>query len=124
MLVDDRTEQERAWAELHAGIIETLQHFGVEDQLGKGDYLLVADNYGPSRHTIEVHKLRMLRPAVARQLRALLQRFPDFEIVMAVDVQGKEGHWPPMGLTIRANEIIDDLQRQYLPIELQHIRYS
>jgi hypothetical protein len=117
MLVDDRTEQERAWAKLHADILETLHHFGVEDQLGKGDYLLVTDNYGWLRHTIEVHRLHMLQPAIVRQLQALLRKFPDWEIVMAVDVPGTEGLWPPMGLTIRANEIIDDLQRSYLPAE-------
>jgi hypothetical protein len=124
MNVDNRTEQERTWGILYAKILKILHEFGTENQFGKGDYLVAADNYGWPRHTIEIHKLHMLQPAIVNQLQALLREFAGWEIVVAVDVPGTENLWPRMGLTIRAHEIIDDLQRQYLPVETQHIQYE
>jgi hypothetical protein len=39
-----------------------------------------------------------------------------------VDVLQKWGAWPPMGVTIRSQEMIDGLQRQYLPPEFQDFK--
>jgi len=124
MNVDNRTEQERAWDILHEKILKELHEFGTENQFGEGDYLVVTDNYGWPRHTIEIHKLHMLQPAVVNRLRALLSEVAGWEIVVAVDIPGTENIWPRMGLTIRAHEIVDDLQRQYLPAETRHIQYE
>jgi hypothetical protein len=117
-------EQERSWGALYDKIAELLLQFGEEDHFGKADYLIVDDNYGSRRHTIEIHKLHMLRPIVVMTLQHLLQAFPDWEIVVAVDIPGTEGIWPRMGLTIRDREIIDDLQRQFLPTEFQGVAYA
>jgi hypothetical protein len=32
--------------------------------------------------------------------------------------------WPNMGISIRANEIIDDLRREYFPTEFQDLAYE
>ena len=124
MNVDNRAEQERTWGILYAKILEVLHEFGTENQFGKGDYLVVTDNYGWPRHTVEIHKLHMLQPAIVNRLRDLLSEFAGWEIVVAVDIPGTENLWPRMGLTIRAHEIIDDLQRQYLPADTQNTQYE
>jgi hypothetical protein len=109
---------------LFDSVREVLQQFGVEDHFGKGDYLVVDDNYGFRGHKVEIHSLRMLNPQIVKALQLLLRKFPDWEIVVAVGIPGKEKLWPPMGLTIRAHEIIDGLQRQYLPAEYREIYYA
>lgn len=58
---------------------------------------------------------------IIKTLQGLLKDFPNWTIIMAVDVLGKE-HWPSMGVTIRAHEIIDDLLRQYLPEEFRFLK--
>ncbi|MEA2990509.1 MAG: hypothetical protein QOG83_3220, partial [Alphaproteobacteria bacterium] len=80
--------------------------------------------YGHQRHKVEIHQLRMLAPPVIKSLRALLNEYPQWEIIVAVDIPGKESAWPPMGVTIRRHEIIDGLQRQYLPDEFQGVAYE
>lgn len=120
----EETEQERTWDRLYREILDVLSRFGTEDPFGGADYLLVDDNYGWRQHTIEIHKLRMLDPALVKLLRPLLYELKDWEIVVAVDVPGTEYTWPRMGLIIRKNEIIDGLQRKYLPAEFQKIEFE
>jgi hypothetical protein len=117
------TSQEQAWRQLYEMIAQLLQQFGKEDYRGRADYLVVDDNYGIHRHKVEVHNLRMLQPEIIGALKRLLIRFPQWEIIVAVDVPGTEGKWPRMGLTIRNHEIIDGLQRQYLSDEFKNLRY-
>lgn len=112
---------DRQWAEwdaLYGKVKEVLATWGVEDAFGKADFLIVDDNYGMNRHIIEIHKLQMLKLPVIQQLRGLLRELPGWEIVMALDIPGKE-HWPLMGVTIRKHEIIDGLQREVLPPEFK-----
>lgn len=123
MTDDEFDEQGRQWDTLYDQISKTLQLFGTEDHFGKGDYLLVSDNMGPKYHQVEVHRLHMLQPTVIKALQALRRDFPGWQIIVAVDVPGSEGKWPPMGLRVQRDAIIDDLQRQYLPAEFQDIRY-
>jgi hypothetical protein len=120
---DQDTAQEKAWGVLFDSVREVLQQFGVEDPFGKGDYLVVDDNYGFRGHKVEIHTLRMLDPQIVKALQLLLRRFPDWEIIIAVGIPGKEKLWPLMGLTIRAHEIVDGLQRQWFPPEYRDIHY-
>ncbi len=120
----DDTAQQRVWAALYGRISAVLIPFGTEDQFGNADYLLVDDNYGHRRHTIEIHKPRMLDPALVRMLRMLLDELPDWEIVIAVDLPGTENSWPRMGLIIRRDGIVDGLQRGYLPVEFQKVVFE
>jgi hypothetical protein len=120
---DDLTEQERNWGILYDRVSEVLRQFGTEDPFGKADYLLVDDNYGWERHIVEVQKLHMFEVPVVKKLQSILREFPGWEVNMAVDVPGTEQTWPNMGITIRADAVIDELQRQYLPSEFQTLKY-
>lgn len=116
--------QERAWESLYQEIQHVLKPFGAEDHFGRADYLLVDDNYGHRRHTIEIHKLRMLDPSLIQQLRALLHEFESWSIVILVDIPGTEDKWPPMGLIIRKHELIDGLQRDFFPEEFRSVQFE
>lgn len=116
--------QEESWERLYKKLLDVLVPFGVEDQFGNADYLLVDDNYGSPRHTIEIHKLRMLDPVLVCKLRALLDGLEGWEIVISVDVPGTEGKWPPMGLIIRKHEVIDGLRREFLPEAFRSVTFE
>ncbi len=120
----DDTEQERIWDDLYQKILDALSRFGTEDHFGNADYLLVDDNYGLPQHKIEIHKLRMLDPNLVKILRSLLHELSDWSIVISVDIPGTDDTWPPMGLIIRKHEIIDGLQRKYLPAEFRTIEFE
>jgi hypothetical protein len=96
MSTDGLSNPEQAWGELYDGIRGVLQGFGIENPYGKEDYLVVDDNFGWFRHTVEIHKLKMLQPGIVAKLRALLERYPNWEIVIAVDIPGTERIWPRM----------------------------
>ena len=117
-------EQGKVWSILYDRITKLLQQFGTENPFGEGDYWVLDDNWGPLQHKICVFNLKMLKPNIVYALQSLLSDFPDWGIVIAVDIPGKEKRWPPMGLTLGAHEIIDELQRQYFPNEFQNIEYE
>jgi hypothetical protein len=108
-------ERDLIWDDLYRRIVDLLSAYGKEEPTGDGDFWVVDDNYGWPRQTINVFTLKMLDLGVISGLRVLLDNFPDWEIIIALDVPGTEGVWPPMGVTIRKHEIIDGLQREYLP---------
>lgn len=118
---DAEKRQEAEWETLYGRIKTLLSYWGVENAFGEGDYLIVDDNYGYNRQNIEIHKLRMLKVPIIQQLRSLLVTFPTWEIVISVDIPGKE-HWPPMGVTIRNKEVIDALRREVLPEEFRFFK--
>jgi hypothetical protein len=120
---NDEERQGEEWDALYARIKTLLSHWGVEDYIGRSDYFIVDDNYGYRRQTIEIHNLKMLNPKIVDSLRGVLKDFPGWEIVVVVDIPGKEKAWPPMGVTVRGKEIIDGLQRQYLPDEFRNVYY-
>jgi hypothetical protein len=122
-MISQADEQGRVWKILYDRIAGLMQQYGTEDHFGKGDYLIDLDNYGWHLHRIEVHRLHMMQPNIVKELQRLLADFTGWEIVIAVDVPGTEGHWPPMGIVIQENAVIDKLQRPYLPKEFQEIRY-
>jgi hypothetical protein len=126
MTVDLKAEQDREWHLLYDQIREVLQQVGVEwdSRQNKGDYLLVDDNMGWSQHKIEFQNLNLLRAAVIKSLQRLLATYPDWEIVIAIDIPGKENEWPSMGLVVRHEEIVDGLKREYFPNEFQNIQYD
>jgi hypothetical protein len=117
-------KQGRIWDALFAQMRAALAQCGTEDHFGKGDYLVVDDNYGWRRHKIEIHRLEILTPEIVGRLRRLLKGLPDWEIVIALDIPGTEDRWPLMGVTIREREIIDGLQRSYLPPEFEGMSFE
>jgi hypothetical protein len=123
-VMNQTDNQVKQWMSLYKRVTKLLSRYGAEDPFGEADYLVVEDNYGWWRITIEVHNLKMLQPNIIESLRALLSKLPNWEIVVAIDVPGKEKAWPTMGLTVRHHEIIDGLQRKFFPAEFQQLQYS
>lgn len=107
--------RDKIWDDLYRRMVEVLSRYGREDAVGEGDFWVVDDNYGWRRHTVNVFDLKMLNPVIVSELRNLLDDISDWAIVLALDVPGKEGEWPHMGLIIRKREIIDGLRRELLP---------
>jgi hypothetical protein len=116
--------QDKEWQILHDKITETLDRFGKKNAFGKGDYWLVDDNWGWCRQQLEFQNLNLFRPHVIKALQALLANLPNWEITVRVDFVGKEKSWPGMGLVISHDQIIDDLQRDYLPVEFRQFIYE
>jgi len=116
--------QESEWVQLHDLISKALDQFGKKNAFREGDYWLLDDNWGWRRHQLEVQKVELLRPHVIKALQALLVDFPNWDMTVRVDVPGKEKVWPGMGVVIYPNEIVDELQREFLPSEFKNIRYD
>jgi hypothetical protein len=117
-------QQVEIWGHLYEQVINLLAKHGKEDSSGHADYWVNEDNYGWRRISVGVNDLKMLRPDIVNSLRTLLFELPEWEITLAVDILSKEESWPLMGLTIRKQEIIDGLQREYLPAEYQNVKYE
>jgi hypothetical protein len=117
-------ESARVWAVLYERLESILGRFGKEDFIGRADYWLLDDDWGCGQHMLYINNLALLAPSIVKLLQASLAEFPKWEIVVAVSVEGTEKPWPPMGLHIRAHEIIDDLRREYFPKEFQGIAYE
>jgi hypothetical protein len=115
-----RADQARDWQILHDAITRVLDRYGRKNAFGKGDYWLVDDNYGPRRHRLEFQNLDLFRTDILQQLQAVLAGYPDWRITIQVDVPGTEKIWPGMGLIVYENEIIDELQRDFLPERFRH----
>lgn len=124
MSTGNATNQEREWGELYERIRFVLQQFGEENPHGHGDYWVLDDNWGIHQHKVEIHKLQMLQPVIIKTLQNVLIEYPDWDIMIGMDIPGKGELWPAMGLIIRDNEIIDGLKRQYLPREFQGLVYE
>jgi hypothetical protein len=72
--------------------------------------------------TVSLQNLKMLRPEVVASLRSLVADLPGWDIVMLIDIPGKED-WPPMGLVIRDHEVVDNLRREFFPAEFRSLSY-
>jgi hypothetical protein len=102
-----------------------LSQYGRPDSLsGLGDYSAHADFRQSNQVKVSIGNLELLRAPIIAQLQSIVRKCPEWEIVIAVAVEGHFYDWPDKGLYIRPNEIVDELQRQYFPEEYQHISYS
>jgi len=124
MAEDFRANQTRDWPILHDMVKATLDRFGKIDPFGRGDYWLVDDDWGWFRQQVEFHTLKMLRPEIIFELQNVLANYSDWEITVRIDISGKEGIWPGMGLFVRADEIIDELRRDVLPPEFSDMTFA
>ncbi len=120
----ENDEQGNTWALLYQRVCDVLSLFGTENAFGEGDYWVLDDNYGWRETHVEIHNLKMLEPAIVAQLRALAAKAPNWQVSIAVHVPETKPGWPAMGLIIRSHEIIDGLQRQYLPEPYRSFRYE
>jgi hypothetical protein len=120
MTAEDDIRSEKEWETLYKLVVKTMAQWGVDDPFGKGDYLIEDDYIFRRQQKLEVQNLKMFRVEIIKALQALLKDFPKWEIVLVVDIVGKEH--PSMGVTIRAHEIIDGLLRKYLPEVFHFLR--
>ncbi|MEW6451165.1 MAG: hypothetical protein AB1490_10975 [Pseudomonadota bacterium] len=113
----DNDQQDRDWNELYEKVTALLHRYGRESATGEGDFSVLGDNYNDRwfRQIVYLFTLKLLDLGIVAELRELLRDFPGWEIVMAIDVPGKEEEWPRMGLRIRHHEVIDSLSRDHLP---------
>ena len=114
----------RAWRALYEAISALLDRFGRLYENGKGDYWIVDDDWGWYVQKVELQHLDLLRPHVIKALQALLADYLDWLITVQVDVPEKTRIWPGMGLFVYPDKIIDDLQREYLPVEFRDMRFE
>ena len=122
---DDYDAQFDIFERLRTEIDELLSQYGRPDSLsGLGDYSAHADFRQSNQVKVSIGNLDLLKPAIVAQLQAIVRKFPGWEIVAAVAIDGHFYDWPDMGLYIRPNEIVDELQRQYFPKEYQNISYA
>ncbi|MEJ0078198.1 MAG: hypothetical protein WDO17_22710 [Alphaproteobacteria bacterium] len=125
---EDRLHEERlrTFDRLEKVIEQFMSQFGRPDFEGGrlGDFDVIGDYWGYPQVKVGIHDLALLRPDIVKGLQRIIADFPEWEIVYTVAVRGHYGDWPDMGLYIRAQEIIDTLQRQYFPKEFQTIRYE
>ena len=118
-------EQSRIFERLSGQISKVLERFGQHDSLIRaGDYSVYGDYAGYPQVKVSIASLELLQPHIVEQLQKIVSGFTGWEIVVAVAVRDHYDDWPEMGLIIRGNEIIDGLQRQYLPKEFQNIEYE
>ena len=118
-------EQINAFERLRHRINSLLSDFGRPDSLIKdGDYAVHGDYSGHPQVVVFVHNLDLLQQVVVSKLQQLIQEFPGWEIELTVAVRGHYDDWPNMGMYIRQHEIVDGLQRQYFPKELQGVEYE
>jgi hypothetical protein len=110
------------WQLLHDRITDALQPF-TKDAFGRGDYWLLDDDWGRFQQELEIQNLNLLKPEIISALQKLLVDFPDWRITMSVAVPGIGDDWPGMGIVIDPEEIIDELQREYLPAEFRSFSY-
>lgn len=122
--MDSSEDQIRIWEKIYPRIRQLLQQYGSEDYLGRGDFWVLSDNYGTPINKVYLNNLKLLRPAIIFSLQQLIAEVADWEIVVSVDIPGTEESWPEMGLTVRPSQIIDDLQRQFLPWEIWQMDFS
>lgn len=121
-----QSEQYAVFEDLEARVDKLLERFGRPDYLpGQpyGDYQVHADYSEYPQVVVFVENLKLLRPPVVGALQQLVKEFSGWQIDLMVTLRGYED-WPNMGISIRTNEIVDDLQRQYFPPEYQDLAYE
>jgi hypothetical protein len=124
MPVDRKELQEREWVVLHQRIDDLLGRFGTKDAFRRGDYWIRDDNWGRYEHSVEIQNLDLLNPVIIGALRKIVAGFPDWEVVISLDVPGTEDRWPRMGVVVLPDKIIDGLRRDYLPERFGSIFYK
>jgi hypothetical protein len=118
-------DQADVFERLRNRVKDLMQRFGVPDSLSRdGDYAVHGDYNGHPQVVVFVGNLELLRPKIVDELQKVIREFPGWEIDVTVAIRGHYSDWPNMGLYIRPHEIIDGLQRQYFPKELQNIEYE
>ena len=122
-----QNEQYAIFERLSDCVDKLLKRFGRPDFVQgqpHGDYSVHGDYSEYPQVVVFVHNLELLRQPVVSALQQLLKKFPGWQIDLMVGLWDHLKDWPNMGISIRADEIVDDLQRQYFPKEFQDLTYD
>ncbi len=117
-------QQVEIFESLVRAVDAVLEQYGKHDSFESGDYSIYEDYWGFPQVKVSINDLKLLQPEVIHKLQQTVNAYPGWEIVVAVAVRGHYDDWPHMGLYIRPHEIIDGLQREYLPVEFQNLDYE
>lgn len=121
-----QNQQFSVFEQLYPRVESLLERFGRPDFLPgqpEGDYQVHGDYSEYPQIVVFVENLGLLQPPVVDALQKFIKEYPGWQIDLMVTLRGQED-WPNMGISIRADEIVDDLQRQYLPEEFQDLVYE
>jgi hypothetical protein len=121
-----QSEQYEVFEDLEARVDKLLERFGRPDYLpGQpyGDYQVHGDYSEYPQVVVFVENLKLLQRPVVDALQQLVREFPGWQIDLMVTLRDHDD-WPNMGISIRDNEIVDDLQRQYFPPDYQNLAYE
>jgi hypothetical protein len=121
-----QSAQYEVFEDLEDRVDKLLERYGRPDYLPgqpHGDYQVHGDYSEYPQVVVFVDDLKLLQPPVVDALQQLVTEYPGWQIDLMVTSRGHED-WPNMGISIRDNEIVDDLQRQYFPPEYQNLAYE
>jgi len=122
-----QNEQYAIFERLRERVDKLLERFGRPDFMPgerHGDYSVHGDYSEYPQVVVFVGNLELLRSPVVNAVQRLLKEFPWWQIDLMVGLWDHLKDWPNMGISIRSNEIVDDLQRQYFPKEFQDLAYE
>jgi hypothetical protein len=89
-----------------------------DDCYVRGDYL------GWSQVDIFIGDLKVLTPALVKDLRKILRGHSRWQINVVIAANPTSEDWPDTGMFVREHEIIDGLQRAYFPPEFQSLAFE
>ena len=113
---------ERVWQTLHDKATGVLNAIGKKDYRGRADYWIVDDDWGSDLLQLEFQNLKMLRPSIIKLLQGLLADYPEW--MMTIHVQSPQENAPGMGLIVYRDEVVDELQRDFLPEEFRSVIFG
>ncbi len=123
-----QNDQYDIFESLRVRIRKLLERFGRPDfmpgQEPQGDFGVHGDYNEYPEVIVFVHNLELLRQPVVTAIQQLLAEFPGWKVALMVGPWDHVKDWPNMGIAIRADEVIDDLQRQYFPKEFQDLTFE
>lgn len=121
-----QNEQFAVFEHLRQVVEKLLERFGHPDYLPgqpEGDFQVHGDYSEYPQVVVFVENLKLLLPPVVDAVQSLVRQYPGWHIDLMVTLRGHED-WPNMGISVRADEIVDDLHRQYFPKEFQDVAYE
>lgn len=122
-----QSEQYEVFERLCEFVEKVLERFGRPDYLPgqrHGDFQVHCDYSEYPQVVVFIHNLELLRQPAVSALQGLVREFPGWQIDLMVGLWDHLKDWPNMGISIRANEIVDDLRREYLPKEYQNLTFE
>jgi hypothetical protein len=112
------------WFRLYDELLSYFSTKGRCDPLGKADFFVLDDDWGNSQQKIFVQNEDFLTEEIVYKIKKILERFPNWEVVVQMDLPEWDGqNIPPMGLVISAREIKDDLKKEFLKGNMKNVRF-